>query len=150
MEFEQSFELPVAREAVWEFVMDVHRVAQCIEGVERLEVKSDDEFEGTLAVKMGPVKLAFEGTVTVTFRDREQWSAGLLAAARDRKAGGGFAAELSLTLVELQSELTRVDVGLSTSLTGRMGQLGRPLIKKRVEKMLADFGNTVLERGVEQ
>ena len=148
MEFAQRFEVPLAREAVWDIVMDVHRVTQCIDGVERLEIKSPDAFEGTLAVKMGPVRLAFEGTVTVTSRARDQWSASLMAAAKDRKAGGGFTAELTIELVELGPDLTGLDLRLSTSLTGRIGQLGRPLIKKRVERILENFGTTLLEREV--
>ena len=71
-----------------------------------------------------------------------------MAAAKDRKAGGGFTAELTIELVELGPDLTGLDLRLSTSLTGRIGQLGRPLIKKRVERILENFGTTLLEREV--
>jgi len=150
VEFEQSIEAPLSRDAVWELVMDVHRVTSYIEGVEQLNVKTPDEFEGVLAIKLGPVRLSFEGTVTVTSRARESWSASLVAAGKDRRAGGGFNAGLTIGLVELGPKLTRIDLTLSTSLTGRMGQLGRPLIKKRVEKMLEDFGKKLCQHEVGQ
>lgn len=126
--------------------MDVEQVTACIDGVRDLEVKDADHFEGTLGVKMGPVRLSFAGTVTVTARDRERWTAGLLAVAKDPKAGGGFSADLSLHLEAISAAVTLLQIRLSTSLTGRIGQLGRPLIKQRVERMLKDFATALSAR----
>jgi carbon monoxide dehydrogenase subunit G len=137
--FEHTFDVPAPRESLWETLMDVEQVTSCIEGVRELEVIDDDHFSGTLGVKMGPVRLSFAGQVTVTSRDRENWRAALLAKANDRKAGGGFSAELVMRLEALGADETRLHITMDTSLTGRIGQMGRPLIKKRVATMLQDF-----------
>ncbi|MCB1742785.1 MAG: SRPBCC family protein [Gammaproteobacteria bacterium] len=145
MEFKHSFDIPADRDTLWDILMDVHQVAACIDGVESLQVVDPDHFEGRLGVKMGPVRLAFNGTVEVIRRDRDNWSAAFVASANDRKAGGGFTAELAMQLdtTATAERTSNLDVTLSTSLTGRIGQLGRPLIKKRVETMLQDFASAL-------
>ena len=125
--------------------MDVHQVAECIDGLQDLKVLDDDHFEGRLAVKMGPMRLSFAGTIEVTTRDKANWTAALLASAKDRKAGGGFNTELRMQIDEADAQLSTLNIELSTSLTGRIGQLGRPMIKKRVQTMLNDFAAALNE-----
>ncbi|MBT6274071.1 MAG: hypothetical protein HOI95_08060 [Chromatiales bacterium] len=148
MEFEQTFDIAMRREALWDILMDVHRVTQCIDGVQELVVMDSDNFEGVMAVKMGPMRLAFAGTVSVTARDRDNWRAALLMVAKDRKAGGGFNAELSMLLHSQGAQTTGLELRLATSLTGRIGQMGRPLIKKRVETLLADFAAALIAQEI--
>ena len=147
MNFEHTFTVPVTRDKLWDTLMDVNQVASCIDGIEELQIIDLDNFEGRLGVKMGPVRLSFSGTVQVILRDRQSWQAAFSARANDRKAGGGFNAELSMQLAELAPQSTELRLKLTTSLTGRIGQLGRPLIKKRVQTMLDDFASALVERG---
>lgn len=146
MEFEHTFDIARPREELWEVLMDAAEVAACIDGVRELRVLDPDHFEGTVEVRMGPVRLAFAGTVTVTARDRGTWTAALLAAARDAKAGGGFNAELTMRLAAPAPEASTVHLHLSTSLTGKLGQMGRPLVRKRVQGMLEDFATALTAR----
>ena len=146
MEFTHSYDIAMAREALWDILMDVHQVAACIDGLQDLTVLDDDHFEGRLAVKMGPMRLSFAGAIEVTTRDQANWTAALLASAKDRKAGGGFNTELRMQIDAADSQRSTLNIELSTSLTGRIGQLGRPMIKKRVQTMLNDFATALNER----
>jgi len=146
MEFTHSYDIAMAREALWDILMDVHQVAACIDGLQDLEVLDDDHFEGRLAVKMGPMRLSFAGAIEVTTRDQTNWTAALLASAKDRRAGGGFNTELRMQIDEADAQRSALNIDLSTSLTGRIGQLGRPMIKKRVQTMLDDFAAALNER----
>ena len=60
-EFEVS--QPVA--TVWEFFQDVPGVAACLPGAELTDDLGDDEYAGTVNLRMGPVKLAFAGKARV-------------------------------------------------------------------------------------
>lgn len=142
MDFEREYAIAAPRETLWDMLMDVERVTACIDGVQDLEVVDDDNFQGVLGVKMGPVKLKFGGTVSVTSRDRDNWRAALRILANDRKAGGGFVSDLAMELVP-DGEVCTLVIKLTTSLSGRMGQMGRPLIQKRVASMLDDFAQAV-------
>ena len=148
MQFEAQYTIRLPHETLWEVLMDVHKVAECIEGVSALEVIEPDHYAGSLTVKMGPVKFTFEGVVNVTLRDRENWRGVLEATAKDPKAGGGFKANLTMVLIEQGATSTQLDINLETTFLGRIGELGRPLIKKKIANMMTDFVNTLDARHV--
>jgi uncharacterized protein len=54
------------RSNVWLALNDPVILARCIEGCESLEKVSDQEFNGRVTAKVGPVKATFSGTVTLT------------------------------------------------------------------------------------
>lgn len=139
MQFAHNYTIALPREQLWPILMDVHKVAECMTGVESLDVISDDNYEGVLAVKMGPVRLRFNGVVNVTRRDDESWIGVLEATARDAKAGGGFRASLTMQLLEPETGTSALDIDLETTFLGRIGELGRPLIKKKINTMMDDF-----------
>lgn len=139
MEFKEQYIVGSSPDALWAILMDVHKVAGCLDGVETLDVVSDDAYTGTLAVKMGPVRLKFQGDVNVTLRDHENLLGVLEATARDAKAGGGFKAQLNMQLSEHDAQSTQLDITLNTTFLGRIGELGRPLIKKKINTMMNDF-----------
>jgi len=149
MQFKHQYTIAQAREPLWDTLMDVHKVAGCLTGVEALEVLQDDLYAGILAVKMGPVNLKFSGEVSVTRRDRQHWLGILEANAKDAKAGGGFKAALTLQLVEAEPDATDLEITLDTTFLGRLGELGRPLIKKKINTMMDDFIKTLNAQYVE-
>lgn len=145
MQFEASYTFPLSRAELWDILMDVHKVAACINGVESIEVIDDDRYHGTLGVKMGPVRLRFAGEVNVVERNRDDWTGVLEANAKDAKAGGGFKSNLTMVLTEANPDTTGLGVTLETTFLGRIGELGRPLIKKKIANMLDDFASQITE-----
>lgn len=139
MKFKENFCVESALEPLWESLMDVRRVAACLSGVEELEVVENDKYRGLIAVSMGPVRLRFSGEVNVTLRDKENWTAILQARAKDAKAGGGFRASLRMQLSTSSATTTDLLLELETTFLGRIGELGRPLIKRKISSMMTDF-----------
>lgn len=142
MIFSESFSIESDREALWDILMDVNQVADCLPGVEELEVLDEDHYRGLIAVAMGPVKLRFKGEINVTSRDKEAWNALLTASANDAKAGGGFRASLQMQLSEAitgNEPATDLSLKLETTFLGRIGELGRPLIKKKISTIMNEF-----------
>ena len=139
MQFTHNYIIAMQRTQLWPILMDVHKVADCMTGVESLEVIDDDSYEGILAVKMGPVRLRFNGAVNVTRRDDANWTGVLEATARDERAGGGFSAALTMQLGEPEPCASALDIDLETTFLGRIGELGRPLIKKKINTMMDEF-----------
>ena len=84
MKFSQRAVIPVAREPLWDFLMDVPKVAQCLPGVESVGQIDDTTYQGTLKVRVGPISLNLQGKILVEERDRENWRAALRAEASDR------------------------------------------------------------------
>ena len=146
MQFNEVFLFACAPVPLWRLLMDVREVADCMEGVGDLTLVDDDTFHGTLRVTMGPIGFAFGGEVRVVAREHATFTAALTAHALDRKAGGGFQCELTMRIVQLAAAQSELDILLTTDFLGRVGQLGRPLIKKKIATMLNDFAQQVQAR----
>lgn len=146
MDIEATYPIAMPAAELWPILMDVHEVAACLEGVEELDVVEEDRYRGRLGVKMGPVRLRFEGDVEVTSRDHDNRVGMLEASAKDAKAGGGFKATLEMRLSEIDPTNSKLAIRLETTFLGRIGQLGRPLIKKKISTMMNDFINTLQQK----
>lgn len=53
MKFQHTAKIDAPIEAVWDWLMDVPRVAQCMPGVDSVEPLGDDKFRGTIKVSIG-------------------------------------------------------------------------------------------------
>ena len=88
MKFTQSAQIPVAREPLWDFLMDVPKVAQSLPGVESVSKIDDTTYQGALKVRVGPISLNLQGKIIVEEQNKQNWRAALRAEAKDRMAAG--------------------------------------------------------------
>ena len=144
MTFTQECLIPVARERLWDFLMDVPAVGRCVPGVERIEAVDGSAYRGGLKIQVGPIRLSLEGTLTVEEADREAWRARLRAEANDRRLGGGIRARLSLTLAPAEGG-TRVRIDTDLAVLGRIGEFGQPVIRKKADTLLEEFARNLRE-----
>jgi carbon monoxide dehydrogenase subunit G len=140
--FSQECVIPVERERLWEFLMDVPRVARCVPGVETVEAVDDRSYKGRLGVRIGPIRLSLDGTVAVEERDPEAWRARMRADASDRRLGGGIRARMSLTLTSADHG-TRLHIETDLAVLGRIGEFGQPVIKKKADGLLEEFARNL-------
>jgi len=143
MKFTQSCTITADRQTVWDFLMNMQNVANCLAGVQAFTPIDADTYEGTLRVKVGPVSVTFQGTVRVEARDREQWHGVVRAEAKDHKLGGGVQAHMDMNLVEKSPAETEMQVALETHILGKIGEFGQPVIRKKTATMLQDFATQV-------
>ena len=88
MKFSQTAQIPVAREPLWDFLMDVPKVAKSLPGVESVSKIDDTTYEGALSVRVGPIKLNLQGKIILEEQNKNDWRAALRAEAKDRMAAG--------------------------------------------------------------
>lgn len=149
-----EFEVPQGIDAVWHFFGDVPAVATCLPGADLSEKVDDDTYKGTVAIRLGPVKLEFGGTATVKERDDAAKRMVVDAAGADAKGRGQAALLLTATLVPAGSG-TRVSVAQDLQLSGAAAQYGRGMVSDVTAVLLADFAQNMqrrlaaIERGVD-
>jgi carbon monoxide dehydrogenase subunit G len=146
MTFTQSCTITAGREAVWDFLMDVQNIAQCLPGVEDIRQVNAETYDGTLRMKVGPIALALQGTLYVEAKDRAQWHGAMRAEAKDRRLGGGVRARFGMDLVEKGAAETEMHVTLEAHVLGKIGEFGQPVMRKKADAMLQDFARQVSER----
>ena len=142
MKLVQRCVVAVERERLWDFLVDVPRVAQCIPGVDAIERTGDNRYRGILSVQMGPVKLALSGTLTLEEQDRNTSQASLRAEADDRGAGGGIRARMTARLAPVETG-TEFLVETDLAVLGKIGEFGQPLIKRKADGLMQAFAANV-------
>ena len=124
MEFDNSFEVPLAPEKAWPLLMDIRRIAPCMPGAELTEVVDERTYKGKIAVRLGPVALAFAGVVKFEELDSEKRTARVKAQGSDAKGRGGANATASFRLEAVPGG-AKVLVHTDLALSGAVAQYGR-------------------------
>ncbi len=150
MKFNQRAVIAVAREPLWDFLMDVPKVAQSLPGVEKVEQLDPDTYQGTLKVRVGPISINLQGKIIVEQRDRDNWRATLRADASDRLAAGAVKAKTSMELKDLSATETELLVDTDVSIMGKIGEFGQPIIRRKADVMLKEFVENIKKQLVTQ
>lgn len=139
MKFTQSAVIPVGRQPLWDFLMDVPKVAKSLPGVESVEQLDDTTYQGMLKVRVGPISLNLQGKIIVEERSQENWRASLRAEAADKRAAGAVKGKTSMQLKELSPKETELLVETDVNILGKIGEFGQPIIRKKADQMLQEF-----------
>ena len=139
MKFNQRAVIPMAREPLWDFLMDVPKVARSLPGVETVSQIDDTTYQGTLKVRVGPISLNLQGKIIVEQRDRGSWRAALRAEASDRMAAGAVKGKTTMELKEVGPQETELLVETDVNILGKIGEFGQPIIRKKADHMLQEF-----------
>ena len=143
MKFQQKAIIPVGREPLWEFLMDVPKVAKSLPGVESVKQLDETTYEGTLKVRVGPIGLNLTGKIFLEERDKQNWKAALRAEAADRMAAGAVRGKTSMKLRELSAKETEMEMETDVSILGKIGEFGQPIIRKKADQMLSQFVDNI-------
>ena len=142
MTFTQECVVPAARERLWDFLMDVPAVSRCVPGIGNVEAVGKDTYRGSFLVKVGPVRLSLEGTITIEEQDRAGWSARMRSEASDRRLGGGIRARMHLRLLPAASG-TRVAIDTDLTVLGKIGEFGQSIIRSKADSILEEFSRNL-------
>ena len=125
MRIENTVEVDAPLDRVWALVNDIPRVAPCMPGAALTGVHDDDTYEGTVAVKLGPLRMSYKGKVVVEEVDEANHRARLAASGRDTKGAGTARASVETRLEPAGDHHTRLHVTSDVQLTGKVASFGR-------------------------
>jgi uncharacterized protein len=125
MRIENTVEIDAPLDQVWALVNDIPRVVPCMPGAAPTGVLDDETYEGTVAVKLGPLRMSYKGKVVVEEVDEANHSARLAASGRDTKGAGTARASVTTRLEPTGDTQTRLQVTSDVQLTGKVASFGR-------------------------
>jgi len=146
MKLENTCVVPVPRQKLWDYLIVIPNVAQCLPGVEEVLAVDERNYTGSIQVKVGIVKLRLRGKIAVEFIDNERYEACLAVQAADQKISGLVQGKMTLRLSEVSERETRLSVATDLNLLGKIGEFGHGLIKKKGDQMMADFEATIVAK----
>ena len=101
MKLEQRLRVSGNRAQVWDLLMDMARVGRCFPGAEQVTTVDQDNYQGSVRVRVGPATLTLSGKILVVERDRQRWHAAMRLDGGERRVGGAVHANMAMDLVQL-------------------------------------------------
>lgn len=127
-------------EAVWAFLMDPHRVVECMPGAVLEAIEDERNFVGNIELKMGFVAVRYRMQVQFVEIDHDAYFARIDAHAADGAKGGGAAkGTMSSHSRALPEGGTEVTVEVEMDLTGRMVEFGKGMIRSVSRQVTKKF-----------
>ena len=142
MLFSGSMTLNAEPARVWDFLLDVNAFAACVPGVQNVTQIDDRTFEGAIEATVCPISGEFP------FRAHIEESNPLTElSARvegtDSVTKSTIDAELSLTLVPIETSHTELAYRAVVNIHGRLAIIGDMVIRATAALMLDEFTNRV-------
>lgn len=144
MLIKDSFVINAPQQKVWDFLFDIPRLSKCIPGIESVEVVDDKTYRGKLVVKVGPIKSAFSGVVTLTEVNSPKQIAGTVEG--DDKASASSVRASFMGTLKALDDGTEAAFQVDANLRGRLAQFGGPVITATAKKLTAEFAKCLKER----
>jgi uncharacterized protein len=138
---ENEFMVNAPVRQAWETMLDLERVAPCLPGAS-IEEAANEEYQGTMAIKLGPISARYRGTVRVEEADEENHRAALKANGKETRGQGSASATITCTLNE-ENGATRVHVESDVQVTGRVAQFGRGIMQDVATELMDRFSTCV-------
>jgi carbon monoxide dehydrogenase subunit G len=149
MRIENSFEVARPTAEVWSVLLDVPAVVPCMPGAELLEVVDDRTWKGRVTVRLGPVSLAYAGTVVLEELDETAHRAELMATGTETRGKGMARARVVSSLKGTAEGGTRVVIVTDLSLSGAVAQMGRGMIADVSARLTDQFARCLKARLVD-
>jgi carbon monoxide dehydrogenase subunit G len=138
LRIEKQFTIDASPDAVWAFLTDPARVAQCLPGASITDKIDDHTYAGRMKLKVGPVSTSYKGKVSFERLDRAGLTAVLRATGQDVQGRGG--ADMTMTSqLAPQDGGTSVPVTSEVNVTGILAQFGRGMIQDVGDQMFDKF-----------
>jgi carbon monoxide dehydrogenase subunit G len=145
MLIKNEFQVAAPVERVWAFFGDIPQVATCLPGTELTRNLGDDKYAGRVAIRMGPVRLSFDGTAQVTERDEAAHRMVVDANGSEEKGRGQASMAITATLARA-GRGTKVAVAQDLQLAGAAAQYGRGMISDVSSVLMQDFARNLQNR----
>ena len=142
MKISDSLEVEFPIQQVWDLLQDPHRSMGAMPGVQSVEVRDETTFDLTVAQRMGPFRVQFQVTMTLS----EVTPPTRLVATGQGKESAGTLLRIPSAVLELEDlgeDRTRLSYEIEFSLMGKLGTLGYPMIKHKAGEMSKKFADNL-------
>lgn len=124
------------RTRVWDALNDPETLKRCIDGCQSLERREDGSLAAVVRAKVGPVNAPFSGTLEVADADPPN---SYRLTGQGKGGAAGFAKGEALVRLEDAGGQTLVHYDVTSSLGGKLAQLGNRLIDSAARKYAETF-----------
>jgi len=125
-------------ETVWRHLLDMEGVATCLPGATVTATDEENTYDGTMRLKIGPMKVEYRGRARLQEIDEQQHSAVVSLSAREAKGQGTAIATIHNQLEQAEGG-TRVRAQTDLNITGPQAQFGHGVIEDVGGRVMDEF-----------
>ena len=124
MKLEGTYTFEASRDTVWDALLDPDVLVKALPGTEKLEKVGENDYKGTIKIKVGPVQGQFQGTVTLTdLKPPETYTMNV-----NGRGPAGFMKGEGNVRLEAQGDTTVLHYTGDAQVGGRIASVGQRLI----------------------
>ena len=124
----KTFQVERPISEVWNFLSDPTKIVTCVPGAKLTEKIDDQNFKGTVTMKIGPVVTSFNGQIKLVRLDEATHTMEIHGKGVDTKGKGSADMMLTGTLADNGDQTTEVTNNMELSITGKLAQFGSRMI----------------------
>jgi carbon monoxide dehydrogenase subunit G len=140
---ENEFDVAATPAEVYELMLDPERVGTCITGAQVTGRRDDGSYDAKVTVKLGPVKMAYRGTIAIVESDPGARTATMLAKGAEERGQGTAQATLNMSVAEREGGGSHVNVSADMLVTGRVAQMGRGVMQDVARRMIGQMAQNM-------
>ena len=138
MEITNDFDVAAAPDEVYAFLLDPERVAPCMPGAELLGRREDGSYDAKMKIKLGLVSMSYQGIMEIKDADQAARRASMVVRGKEGR-GQGTAEATMVMQVSAAGDGSHVEIASDVAVTGKVAQMGAPIMKKVAQKMTAQL-----------
>ena len=143
---EKTFQVQEPLEAVWKFIRDPRKVANCLPGAQITETVDERTFKGVIKVQIGPSVTDYKGQVHIERLDDQQHEIELVGKGQDIRGKGSASMKMTGKVQSLPDGSTEVASVAEVNVVGLLAQMGARMIQEVSNKMFAEFTSNLRVR----
>lgn len=145
MEIEKTIVLPAEPEKVWGLLLDPDVMAECVPGMQSVEIVSPVEYRALIKVKISFISAKFKIKTLLTEQNPPLYLKAE-GSGDDASAASSFRQTSEMFLEEAGEAQTRMRIVVRVQLLGRLGTFGLNVMKTKADRMWDEFGENLLRK----
>lgn len=138
MEIASEFSVGASPAEVYAALLDLERVGPCVPGASVGPAGPDGAHPAEIAVRLGPMRLTYRGTVRVVDHDPAARTATLVADVREVRGQGNASARMTMSVND-RAPGAHVEANTEVELSGRAAQMGAGIVEDVAGRLVADM-----------
>ncbi len=134
LDFDRSLDLPVSADRAWAFLDEIDKVASCLPGAAITEQVDPTHYRGTVAVRLGPVNMAFQGAIEILTRDAATRTLGLTGKGSDKSGTSVAEMELTASVAPAGDNASTLAGKATVNVSGKVAAMGARLMNSVSEQ----------------
>lgn len=135
------FPLDGSVEDAWQILNDIEQVAGCMPGAEITETIDENNYKGSVKVKIGPMHIAFKGEINVENIDSSERQIHLIATGQDSKGTSSAKMDLTARVRTGESGASELTGDAAVTVNGKLANFGGRMMTQIADQILGQFAD---------